>query len=198
VLVAWDGRAELRSTTVTSSLPVLRLAKPEDTPAISALMKASVRSEFPKLHNARQTESAAAYISRLDPVLIDDGTYFVHEANSALVACGGWSKRGKLFADGAAADDDLRLLDPATEPARIRAMFTHGDWTRRGLGRAILQAGERAAAEAGFRSLILMATLPGAPLYRAYGFTEVDHRDIVMPNGVCTAGILMTRPIQLD
>jgi GNAT superfamily N-acetyltransferase len=74
-------------------------------------------------------------------------------------------------------------------------MFTHGDWTRRGLGRAILLAAERAAAEAGFRSLILMATLPGVPLYLACGFTEIDRRDIVMPDGVSTAGVLMTRPI---
>ena len=183
---------------MTSSSPTLRTATPEDIPAISALMAASVRSEFPGLHTARQTESAASYIARVDPVLVGDGTYFVHEANGTLVACGGWSRRAKLFADGQAAADDLRLLDPATEPARIRAMFTHGDWTRRGLARAILQAGERAAAEAGFRSLILMATLPGVPFYRSYGFTEVDHRDLVMPDGVSTAGVLMTRPIPGD
>ncbi len=156
-----------------------------------------MRSEFPKFQTARQTESATKYISRPDPVLIDDGTYFVHEANGAVVACGGWSKRSKLFADGAAAQDDLRLLDPATEPARIRAMFTHGDWTRRGLARAILEAGEQAAAEAGFHALILMATLAGVPLYRAYGFTEIDRRDIAMPDGVTTAGVLMTRPITI-
>ena len=182
---------------MTSSSPLLRLATPGDVPAIATLMAASVRSEFPRLHTARQTESAATYISRVDPVLVQDGTYFVHEANSTVVACGGWSRRAKLFADGAAADDDLRLLDPATEPARIRAMFTHGDWTRRGLARAILQASERAAAEAGFHSLILMATLPGVPLYRAYGFTEIDRRDLVMPDGVSTAGVLMTRAIQI-
>jgi GNAT superfamily N-acetyltransferase len=161
-------------------------------------MKTSVRSEFPKFQTAHQTESAAKYISRPDPVLIEDGTYFVYEANSVMVACGGWSKRSKLFADGAAADDDLRLLDPATEPARIRAMFTHGNWTRRGLARAILRASEQAAARAGFHTLILMATLAGVPLYKAYGFTEIDRCDIAMPDGVTTAGVLMTRPIQLD
>jgi hypothetical protein len=33
------------------------------------------------------------------------------------------------------------------------------------------------------------------PLYLACGFTEIDRRDIVMPDGVSTAGVLMTRPI---
>ena len=74
--------AELLSANVTSS-PVLRLASSDDAPAIAALMRASVRSEFPKLHDARQTESAAVYISRLDPVLIDDGTYFVHDVDGS-------------------------------------------------------------------------------------------------------------------
>ncbi len=153
--------------------PVLRLATPDDAPAISALMRASVHVAFPKLHDARQTASAAVYISRLDPVLIDDGTYFVHEVDGALVACGGWSRRGKLFADGAAADDDFRLLDPATEPARIRAMFTHGDWTRRGLGRAILRAAERAHSNLPSTSLQQRARRAAEPAHGAVTFTAI-------------------------
>ena len=53
-------------------------------------------------------------------------------------------------------------------------MFVRGDWTRRGLGRAILDACERAARAEGFSTLALMATLPGEPLYRAFGFRELE------------------------
>jgi Acetyltransferase (GNAT) domain len=63
-------------------------------------------------------------------------------------------------------------------------MFVSGDWTRRGLGRAILDACERAARAEGFRSLVLMATLPGEPLYRAFGFREVERVLLRMPDGV--------------
>ena len=72
--------------------------------------------------------------------LIEDGTYYVHEAGGEIVACGGWSRRNRLYTGSGAAADDGRLLDPATEPARVRAMFVRGDWARRGLGRAILEA----------------------------------------------------------
>ena len=42
---------------------------------------------------------------------------------------------------------------------------------RRGVGRALLNACTNAARAAGFRSLTLMATLPGVPFYAALGFT---------------------------
>ena len=72
---------------------------------------------------------------------------------------------------------DARLLDPATEPARVRAMYTHPDFVRRGIGRLVLSLCEAAAAREGFRSLELVATVAGEPLYRACGFTIIErHR----------------------
>jgi GNAT superfamily N-acetyltransferase len=126
-------------------MPAQRLARPADAPRIAALMRRSVLELFARFYDERQTASAATHIAHLDMQLIDDGTYFVHEAGGEIVAYGGWSRRSKLFTGSGAGDDDMRLLDPATEPARVRAMFVRGDWTRRGLGRAILESCERAA-----------------------------------------------------
>ncbi|MDX6585636.1 MAG: hypothetical protein QOI31_109 [Solirubrobacterales bacterium] len=135
-------------------------------------MRASVLEIFPAFYDKRQTESAAVHIAHLDEMLVDDGTYFVHEIDGEIVACGGWSRRNRLYAGEGEAGDDDRLLDPATEPARVRAMFVRSDWTRQGIGRAILKASEAAAAAEGFSRMVLGATLPGIPLYAAYGFTE--------------------------
>jgi GNAT superfamily N-acetyltransferase len=151
---------------------------------------------FPRYYDERQTASAAVHIAHLDMRLIEDGTYFVHEAKGEIVACGGWSRRNKLYSGRGDASDDDRLLDPATEPARVRAMFVRGDWTRRGLGRAILESCERAAREEGFKNMVLGATLPGAPLYRAFGFREVDRFPVTMPDGVSVVCVGMERPIE--
>jgi GNAT superfamily N-acetyltransferase len=91
--------------------------------------------------------------------------------------------------------DDDRLLDPRTEPARVRAMFVRADWTRRGLGRAILDSCERAARAEGFTTLALGATLPGVPLYRSFGFREIERFTVTMPDRVSVEAVAMERPI---
>ncbi len=177
-------------------LPPQRLALESDADAISELMRASVLELFPRFYDERQTASAAVHIAHLDMQLIEDRTYFVHEADGEIVACGGWSRRNKLYTGSGAGDDDERLLDPKNEPARVRAMFVRHDWTRRGLGRAILESCERAARDEGFTNLVLGATLPGEPLYRAFGFREVERFTLTMPDGVSLEAVGMERPIE--
>jgi N-acetylglutamate synthase-like GNAT family acetyltransferase len=180
---------------VSESSPVLREAVRTDVPGIAALMRQSVLDVFPLFHDERDTAAAAQYLTVPDTVLIDDGTYFVHEADGQVVACGGWSRRDKLYTGSGAAPTDDRLLDPATEPARVRAMFVHGDWTRRGLGRSILARCADAARAEGFGSMVLMATLPGEPLYLSFGFREVERTHLPLPNGVLLDGVSMEYPL---
>ncbi|HYF27647.1 MAG TPA: GNAT family N-acetyltransferase [Baekduia sp.] len=176
--------------------PALRPAVVADAPRITELMRASIRALFPRFYDERQTASAVVHVGHLDLALVQDGTYVVCEVGDELVACGGWSRRNRLYAGSGDAPDDDRLLDPASEPARVRAMFVRGDWTRRGLGRAILEWCEDAARAEGFRELALMATLPGEPLYRAWGFEEVERTLIVTPDGVELEGVAMRRPVR--
>jgi GNAT superfamily N-acetyltransferase len=173
----------------------LRVATPDDAGPIEALMKESTAAIFPAFYDSEQTASAVEYIADVDPMLLEDGTYFVIEVGRELVACGGWSRRDKLYTGSGDASDDARLLDPAHEPARVRAMFVRSDWTRRGLGRRILEECESAASREGFTRLILGATLPGVPLYRAFGFQPIDEIEVTMPDGVTLACVTMGRPI---
>ena len=170
----------------------LRVATPSDAEAIDALMKASIGVIFPSAYDARQTASSIRHIGAVDRMLLADGTYFVIEdEHGAIVACGGWSRRDKLYTGSGDGSDDARLLDPATEPARVRAMFVRGDQARRGLGTRILDACEAAARADGFSRLALMATLPGLPLYEHYGFRVVERVDIPLPDGIAIAGAAM-------
>jgi GNAT superfamily N-acetyltransferase len=175
--------------------PQLRLATLNEAAAIEDLMKASIRDLFPDFYDATQTESSVQHVAVVDLMLIEDGTYFVAEADGDLVACGGWSRRDKLYTGSGAARGDVRLLDPATEPARVRAMFVRADWTRRGLGRRILAACETAAKAEGFRTLALMATLSGLPLYQSYGFRVLAYAAVPLPNGVTVDCASMEKPI---
>jgi N-acetylglutamate synthase-like GNAT family acetyltransferase len=175
--------------------PALRAATLRDGVAIEALMKQSVRDLFPRFYDDVQTASSIDHVAVLDRTLIEDGTYFVCETAGEIVACGGWSRRDKLYSGSGSGATDNRLLDPASEAARVRAMFVRADWTRRGLGRRILEACTEAARSEGFTTLALMATLPGVPLYAAFGFEQVEPVDIVLADDTVIGGAAMTRSI---
>ena len=173
----------------------LRLARPDEADAIDRLMKASTAGIFPAFYGAAETASSIKYIASVDRTLIDDGTYLVVEEEGELVACGGWSRRDKLYTGSGEGAADARLLDPAIEPARVRAMFVRPDRTRRGLGTLILEACEAAAKAEGFKTLALMATLPGLQLYERYGFVTSEFTEIPLPDGVKIGGAAMAKPI---
>lgn len=174
----------------------LRLATRNDAAAIDDLMKASIADLFPAFYDARQTASSIVHIGSVDRMLIDDWTYFVIEEGHEIIACGGWSRRDKLYTGSGAGATDARRLDPATEPARVRAMFVRGDRTRRGHGTRILDACEAAARAEGFRTLALMATMPGLMLYERYGFEIIGRVEIPLPDGVLIACASMTMSIR--
>lgn len=151
-----------------------RIATTDDLPALRALMRLAIERLQREFLNDAQIAASHA-IMGLDTQLVEDGTYFVVERGAALVGCGGWSRRATLYGgDHTAHQRNASLLDPSRDAARIRAMYTHPDHARRGIGRLILQLCEGAAAADGFRRVELMATLAGEPLYRARGYHEIE------------------------
>jgi N-acetylglutamate synthase-like GNAT family acetyltransferase len=172
---------------------MLRKATHEDLPAIEELMRASLAGLGTPYYDARQVASAMTWIAQPDAQLVDDGTYFVIEEDGRIVACGGWSRRGRLYAGSAAEAGEERLLDPALDAARVRAMFVDPRYARRGLGRAILVACESEAQRAGFHRVELMATLSGEPLYEANGYVVVERTTMTLQDGVVLGGAKMEK-----
>lgn len=158
-------------------------------------MKESAAAIFPRYYDERQTASAVRYVAQVDPILLADGTYFVLESDGDFVACGGWSRRALLYTGSAESEEDGGLLDPVTEPAKVRAMFVRSDRTRRGLGRRILEECEASARREGFRQLVLLSTLPGVPLYLAYGFEPLEEVEVELSDGVRMAAVTMEKSI---
>jgi GNAT superfamily N-acetyltransferase len=177
-------------------MPSLRIATPEDASEVDALMKQSGAALFPAFYGDERSESAVRFVAQVDPMLLSDGTFFVLEAEDEVVGCGGWSRRHRLYTGSGDASDDDRLLDPTTESAHVRAMFVRADWTRRGLGRRILEECEAAARREGFRRLSLLATLPGVPLYLTYGFEPLEEIEIALEDGVKLECVAMEKPIE--
>jgi GNAT superfamily N-acetyltransferase len=141
--------------------------------ALAPLMRAAIDQLQTEYLDEAQIAASHA-IMGLDAQLIEDATYFVVECDGRLAGCGGWSRRATLYGGDHSAGRDSALLDPSSDAARIRAMYTHPDFARRGVGRLILSLCESAAAADGFTRLELVSTLAGAPLYAAAGFEATE------------------------
>jgi len=150
-----------------------RLATRADLAALRELMDAAI-SELQKPYLDTDQIASSRAIMGLDTQLIDDGTYFVVELDGMLAGCGGWSRRATLYGGDQSPGRSAALLDPAADAARVRAMYTHPAFVRRGVGRLVLSLCEQAAKAEGFRRAELMATLSGEPLYRACGYEPVE------------------------
>lgn len=159
---------------MTNSTLTHRPACRADIDALKQLMESSI-SELQKPFLDEGQIASSRAIMGLDTQLIEDGTYFVVEANGELAGCGGWSRRATLYGGDQSPGRSAALLDPAKDAARVRAMYTHPHYTRRGIGRLILSLCEQAARSEGFRSVELMSTLAGEPLYRACGYEPREH-----------------------
>ena len=172
----------------------IRPATMEDVPRLQELIPLSVRN-LRTGYSSEQVEAALGNALGVDTQLVRDGTYFVVEAGTEVVGCGGWSRRKTLYGSDhvhAEAKDDS-WLDPRTDPARIRAFFVHPQWARRGIGSLILQTCEAEAMRRGFSRLELASTLPGEPLYRAHGYTEVERFEVPLTGGLGLPVIRMVK-----
>lgn len=153
-----------------------RLARRDDLPELSTMVRAAI-DELQRSFLTPAQIAASHGIMAVDSRLIDDGTYFVIESDGLLVGCGGWSRRATLIGGDDASGRDDRLLDPAVEAARVRAVYTRPGFTRRGVGRMVLESCEVGAAEAGFRRLELLASMAGSLLFGSMGFEVTEEFD---------------------
>ena len=178
----------------------LRLATEDDIPALHTLIEASVRGLQSNDYTPAQIEGALGTVLGLDTQLIRDRTYFVATAlvqsTNALAACGGWSKRKTLFGADRGPGRAPDLLDPATDAAKVRAIFVHPDYARQGLGSLLLAHVEAANIAVGFRRFEMGSTLTGVPLYTLKGYVETERIAVPLPNGEALPVVRMVKSLE--
>ncbi len=163
-------------------------------------MGLSISHNMKSFLSATEIEAAKETMG-VDRTLIEDQTYFVIETIYAdqvlMVGCGGWGKRKTLYGGDHTVGRDDSLSNPEFDPARIRAMYTHPEWARQGIGTLLLELGEDAAREAGFKIIELGSTLPGEPLYLARGYKELHRVINIAANGAENVIIKMLKNLSV-
>lgn len=151
-----------------------RLAQMHDLAPLRALMGRAI-GELQNGFLSPDQVRVSHKVMGLDTQLIVDQTYFLVEQDGQIAGCGGWSWRATLYGgDHSIVTREPAPLNPATDAAKIRAMYTDPAFVRRGIGRMVLRICEDAARIAGFTRTEMMATLSGEALYRSAGYVAVE------------------------
>lgn len=151
-----------------------RIASIDDVGDLRDVMRRSIETLQDGFLSPEQVRVSHTVMG-LDMQLIRDGTYFIVESGDRIAGCGGWSWRSTLYGgDDSMVSREPEALDPATDAARIRAMYTDPDFARQGIGRIVMRLCEEAALRAGFVRATMMATMAGVPLYKACGYIEIE------------------------
>jgi putative acetyltransferase len=139
---------------------------PADLPAVRALHALAFRQLAASHHDAAQIAAHEALIAAENyAVDVARSNLILARHNGAeLVATAGWLSMPER---------------PAT--ARIRKVFVHPGWARRGLATALVRAAEQAAAAAGYPQLYVRANINAVPLYVSLGYRA--EAEGVMPAG---------------
>ncbi|KAH8730385.1 acyl-CoA N-acyltransferase, partial [Phaeosphaeriaceae sp. PMI808] len=199
IAIMHDPIADAKAQEATHNF-VFRNATMGDIPALQQMIGDSLRALGKGYYTQAELDGSIGFLFGPDTVLIHDQTYFIiHPVAQphTISACGGWSFRKTLYG-GDAAPTLLRMpekRDPAIDRASIRAIFTHPDWARRGLGTMMMRYCEERAREGksaadgtmivgGFTRLEMGATLSGVALYEKCGYVRSGREDVVTcPNG---------------
>ena len=108
---------------------VVRVADPDDAVAVETVLRASYTNLMAPGYPADVLARALPLMVRANPALLRSGSYYLAEGPDGTVAgCGGWTleRPGAVHAP----------IDPTL--GHIRHFATHPDWTRRGIGRALI------------------------------------------------------------
>jgi GNAT superfamily N-acetyltransferase len=171
----------------------IRTATAADLPVLQKLIERSGVKLSAGFYTPEQAQALTREVFGIDTQLIRDGTYFAIEDATRIVACGGWSKRSTPYGGDKHKVAPDRLLDPATEPAKIRAFFVDPGMERLGLGSLLMRHCTGHALAAGFTSLELTATMPGVPLYAAHGFVPVHELSLSLGGGQVAVPLVLMR-----
>jgi GNAT superfamily N-acetyltransferase len=110
---------------IDALIHLVRVARPADSGAVSALLVASYSSLLAAHYDSYTLGRALPIMTKANPTLLASGTYYVAEDELGnLVGCGGWTTaRPGMVIEG---------------EAHIRHFATHPERVRRGVGTALL------------------------------------------------------------
>lgn len=83
----------------------------------------------------------------------------------------------------------------AYKDEEVRSLYIDPDWSRLGVGTALLERAEAAIAEAGHPKVVIGASLVGLPFYESRGYRVIRHRHWRTRGGLMIPAADMEKPL---
>lgn len=166
----------------------IRRVSPGDGATLRRMQESSFRTLGAGFYTSEQIEAFLTHIGTMDDFLFHEGTYHVLTHGEAIVASGGWSRRTPRYA---AVAGEAEAGSGAAAP-KIRSVYVHPAYARRGLASRLVRHAEAEAIRAGHGEIELTATLSGVPLYIALGYETTGSIALDL-GGVTIRGIAMRK-----
>lgn len=160
----------------------IRVARPDDEPATTALLEASYSELMHASYDQDLLAAALPAFTRANPELLQAGTYHLAESESGLVVgCGGWTRERPGTGD---VEDEL---------GHLRHFATHPKWIGFGVGRSVYEVCERQARSEGVTCLECYSSLNAEGFYAGLGFETIRRIDLKLSPHLTFPGVLMRR-----
>jgi GNAT superfamily N-acetyltransferase len=168
----------------------IRPARLADRDALRAMQSMAMCVLGADFYSPEEIGGFINHIGTMDDFLLHEGTYYVAMRGDEIVASGGWSRLRPNYAN-ATRPAGLTVVEP-TVP-KVRSVFVHPAFARRGLATQLMDLAEDEVRAAGFRTIELTATLSGVPLYLHRGYEETGRIAIPLPGGFRFIGVSMRK-----
>jgi len=154
----------------------LRSGKPSDAPGLYAVHERAIRELGRGVYTETQVESWAEGNSpeRYVKAMRDEGEVF-EVAVARLRGIVGFCSH---------------------KDQEVRSLYVDPDWSRLGLGTALLQRAEASIATAGHDKVVIGASLVGLPFYEQHGYSVVKLRHWRTRGGLMIPAADMEKPIK--
>ena len=163
----------------------LRRASLDDLAALDDLLARSYGNQLAADYPPSLLVMAVPLIARAQPRLLTSGSYFVVEdADGILRGAGGWT--------ATLPGHDRRIMRGR---ANVRHVVTDSAWTRRGIGRRIMERAMDGARRAGMTWMHCTATRTAVPFYTALGFRTLRGVTVPLAPGIEFPAIEMRRDL---
>lgn len=176
----------------TPTWPTIRPAQPSDREALRAMQALSICVLGGDFYSPEQLGAFVAEVGTMDDFLLREGTYYVAEWNGTIIGSGGWSRRMPNYANAIRAAGE-QLSEPGVP--KIRSVYVHPGFARRGIARRLMELAEREALAAGYRRIELTATLSGVPLYRSLGYLARRFFSVPLSDGLAFPAVAMEKEL---